>query len=146
MGDHKIEIEFYKPARDKKMSNLDAWKGEHCPTKVEDVPKERASAHCLQKWKGTTKENLRRFNLQLVATCRDIYDKESDECFLMDASTCALCYHHFGVDGMLSCGECPLAKYLGGPCTDHGEPYNTWLRDGDPLPMIKVLEALVVVT
>lgn len=105
-----------------------SWKEEFYPVPAKDVPVEKATAHSLQKWNGLRKENLGRHDLTAPPIA-------------VDSGTCALCLHH-------ECSACPLALSRDGtPCAEYDalrdpaySPWEAWVGDGDPEPMIEALE------
>lgn len=128
--------------------SLNSWKKEFYPTEAADSrPGKSAVTHSLRKWRGLLPANLKKHDLFHEADQYDI--SYEDECFTVDAGTCALCFHYIN-DGYDSpkydpaagfCVDCPLNKLLGGRC-DVGSrsPFNVWVDTGDPKPMIKALE------
>lgn len=117
--------------------SLATWTAEFYPVPADQVPAEEAVAHSLRKWRGLTKENLERHGGEI-----NLCDaKFGTERIAIDVSTCALCIHYYN-DG--SCWKCPLKRLLGKKCFRRGEPYHKWGCTGDPLPMIRALEACEV--
>ena len=107
--------------------------------------KERVQ-HSLTKWKGVTKKNLDKHELDLWETT--VQDDDANN-FEFDLKTCALCQKHFGYKENYVLGEhcktCPITLATGYPCNDSPSqkidaPYDYFCDTGDPLPMIATLE------
>lgn len=138
--------------------SLKTWKKEFYPIDADETTKKEAAAHSLRKWKGLTKENLRKHGLYRdMTTLREAgregaspYDADGELTFFpIDADTCALCNHFMFVDdgdeSTTLCAACPLAKVLGGKPCDKGpsSPYMTYEHSGRPAKMINALEKTV---
>jgi hypothetical protein len=116
------KTEFYKTDANKPMTDYEAL------------------VHSLTKWKGLLGENLSRHGMVFdgggISECGF-----TGEHFSVDSSTCALCAKHLKVN---TCPTCPLTAVRGMPCdrtdSDKRSPYYRFLNNGDPLPMIQLLE------
>ena len=126
------------------------WLKTYYPKPASSTTKEEAIQHSLTKWKGlrpaVLEEHGLRQSSQQLRTSR-----VPDSVFVIDiaSTTCSLCYHYYKFDAkqLSICASCPLAKARAGvPCDKlTGEelfsPWYTWVRTGNPEPMIQVLEA-----
>ena len=141
--------------------SLTTWKEEFYKIPAEEVAKENAVEHSLQKWHGLREENLRRHGLRKSGDSAKIYEpmifgQEGEEC-LIYSDNCALChwYAKDEQDEYDTCGGCPLVKVRNGlrcdqdaPQEDENEnvirvdpsPYFTFVEESDPEPMIELLE------
>lgn len=131
--------------------SLKTWKKEFYPIDADETTKKEAAAHSLRKWKGLTRENLRKHGLyrngRAIREAGDPwgYDLEGKPTIMyMDADSCALCHHFMWADADV-CVACPLAKVLGGTPCDRGEqsPFRAFERMGRPAKMINALEKTV---
>ncbi len=120
--------------------SLETWKAEFYTQEAKDVPKAKATAHCLRKWRGLLPENAKKHGLHTVAG--GIWTEKGLDLFQIDSRSCALCYQHMRHLAMrVVCSGCPLQKVLGKKC--HGEvgtPYALWIHENNPKPMIAALE------
>lgn len=131
--------------------SIQSWKEEFYPVPSRAAAADglaSALAHGIKKWEGARFENLARHGLR---KCIREYNHDdhaikddTGATFHFDAATCALCRlffipleaHH------TQCAGCPLNqkteafKY----CFSSGQGYDTWLRTGDPEPMIAELK------
>jgi len=117
--------------------SLQSWMGEFMPVPASHAVTSELEAvqHSLQKWRGLTKENLKKHGVSQL----DVPAPGS--------ANCSLCLRHCG-----GCSTCSLYKSRGNvPCDDQidGEedcsPYHaytgTWFnKKKTPIPMIKCLE------
>jgi hypothetical protein len=126
------------------------WKKEFYDVKPSaDMTRKQSIAHSLKKWKGLTKENLKKHGLTIKADTPAIYDTEG-KAFDIDCDSCALCLKYGDSSGDFvlglidSCDACPLFKVLHNNQCDDGDesPYIKWLDSGNALPMIKALTKL----
>lgn len=126
---------------DTKKPDWDGWKREFYPTDV-TTPRTQISAtrHSIQKWKGATPENLKKYGL-------------SSPPIAFDSRACALCELYQGPDEGDDCTHCPLFIARSGVRCDEkmpGEersPYSEYCDKRNIEPMRKWLdEALLVVT
>lgn len=112
----------------------DAWRAEFYPVRADEVTKEYAVEHSLQKWRGLRRSNLERHGF--VDTGDDGKLPLS-----VDSSTCALCEHHL----KKGCPTCPITLATGDRCDKivYGKisPWRVWTLAHNPEPMIKALEA-----
>ena len=114
-----------------------------------------AILHSLQKWRGLTKENLRKHDLSRVnGRLFDGVSRDWDKGFLINDRSCALCHMFYVNDDFdhprppARCGSCPLRIEQGIPCdvdNDLGSitsvsPFRWFILTGDPQPMINLLE------
>lgn len=124
--------------------SLKSWKQIYYPVPASAITDStEAIRHSLQKWRGLTAENLAAHGMRQI-----FYHIEADDSSLpIDDTSCALCCQQpRDKHGGIICRKCPLAITRGGtPCDVRTEaeaitPYRRWMRDGDPLPMIRALE------
>ncbi len=101
--------------------SLESWKQEYYPVPADEVSKEDAVKHSLQKWIGLRAENRIRHGVQLYDG--ELTGTDTDE-LSIDSSSCALCHHYLREVDDTSCTDCPLAAALGQSCDELGEPYN----------------------
>ena len=114
----------------------EAWRAELYPIDAQDVTKEYAVEHSLQKWRG-----LRRSNLEKHGFVDTLDDGSEKLPLLVDSSTCALCEHHI----KKGCPTCPITLATGHTCDQDvygkSSPWQVWNLARNPEPMIKALEA-----
>lgn len=100
--------------------------------------------HSLKKWRGLLPENVSKYDLVLDHQCRNLYDPENLGSMSIDDATCALCIKA----DYTECGSCPIRLMRGHSC-DHNplskdlSEYECFLKTGDPVPMINLLEETV---
>lgn len=102
--------------------NPQGWMQEFYPVPAQEVPVDQAGRHSKRKWIGARPENLRKYGLDSPP----IY---------FDSDSCALCVHYAENK---DCTGCPIAGDTDGCDTDG--PFGEYFFDGDPEPMIAVLE------
>lgn len=123
--------------------DIETWKAEFYPQEASKVPIENAVAHSLQKWRGLTEENLTKHNLKHNSTSGFHIRRRGGaepKVFTVDSGSCALCVYYYS--DKTNCRACPLVKHLGARCDESGQPFNTYIKNGDPSPMIAALEAI----
>lgn len=122
--------------------SLQSWKKEFYPVSASRVADKDALAHSLRKWQGLTRAALRKHKL---VRCGDsIGEKEPDEYFPIDSSTCALCeafHEELPGEAIRSCGSCPLVGLSeqeegGSGCT---KEYLAWSDNHRLAPMLALL-------
>ena len=122
--------------------SIDTWKAEFYQIPATDVRWRDAVTHSITKWKGLLPDNLAKHQVVWSGNCIS----DPGDWLSIDGDTCALCEHYQDLD---DCSECPISKIRnGGRCDETTEseidpPYWHFIRTGNPLPMIKILEALV---
>lgn len=116
--------------------SLETWKKEFYPVDAKNVSEDEAIRHSLRKWRGLTKENLEKHDLEKIG--KTILEKAIVDKFHVDGYTCSLC--NFYVDDR--CTDCPLYKLRSSTPCDIGSlsPYRIWVENDDPQPMIALLE------
>lgn len=117
---------------------IKTWKEEFYPIAADsDEAKESdrsALLHSIHKWQGLEEENLKKHNITA---------KRLNAYFDIDSETCALCQRsEYSWD---TCEDCVLRKSRGGRCDvkipgESISPYDAWICDLDPAPMIALLE------
>jgi hypothetical protein len=112
--------------------SVESWKAEFFPSGAYEVTESESVAHSLKKWRGFTKENLKKHGVTI---------KELDKFDLFTMETCALCQSY------ALCQNCPIGKknQTCGTRIGHGEksdPYSIFRATQNPLPMIKLLEEI----
>ena len=127
--------------------SLYEWKLKYYPTDADDVLRNEALDHSLQKWSGLTAKVRQFFGLHMYKTYW-LTDKFDDK-LKIAADTCALCEHYFNSDGKrkerTQCIECPLSKVRGGyACdvkkpTERISPFDAFGLNGNAQPMIRLL-------
>lgn len=128
--------------------SLESWKEEFYPVEASKCSREEALNHSLLKWSGLKKENLDKHGLTFLMGDILYGDLRTGQLFQIDASTCALCYHHRceNEDEEL-CATCPLSIARGGASCDrflpdeHRTPFGRWCGKADPIPMLEVMAA-----
>ncbi len=120
--------------------SIETWKAEFYRTPAEDCPEENAVAHSLMKWRGMTKEVLKRHD---VVAYEHILVSDDGHLHI-SGETCALCKVNENDDG---CYSCILFKVRSAPCDmrlkeddPQLSPFEAWVLDRDPMPMIQLLE------
>lgn len=114
--------------------------------------------HAIRKWTGLIDKNLKKHDmvamLHYAMIDRPAY---KDEIFHITTETCTLCIKYYPklVDIYAEDGEgddihddinddcvgCPLFISLGNKrCDRYRQPYESWKRTGNPLPMIDALK------
>ena len=115
------------------------WRAEFYPVRADEVTKEGAVEHSLQKWRG-----LRRSNLEKHGFVDTLDDGSEKLPLLVDSSTCALCEHHIK-KGCPTCPTCPITLATGHTCDQvvygKSSPWRIWGLAHNPEPMIEALEA-----
>jgi hypothetical protein len=124
--------------------SIATWKKEFYPVPASRIKtKKRALAHSLRKWKGLTKDNLKKHEIIADRILLRQYGGLSDrDYFALDAESCALCQLY---DDDL-CVKCPLFAANGGySCSASTRPsqYAIWVGDQNPKPMIKLIEKAI---
>lgn len=131
--------------------SLQTWMDEFYPTPAQKFPTElEAVEHSLRKWKGLTKENLKK---HCVDQHRFSIIDASDVKLDIDCTTCALCqYHVESPEYIADCNKCILKKVnvseFNGQqysCDStmpekHTGIYQEFMSYGNPQPMIELLE------
>lgn len=127
--------------------SLESWTEEYYPTAASDCSIENALVHSLKKWQGLLPAILEGYGVEKDGS--DIYDDNA--ALSITSETCALCKHFFLPDGHSynACSSCPLSISRNGTQCDEpapGEdisPYYAFCDNGDPLPMIQLIETAV---
>ena len=134
--------------------SLKSWKKEFYPKSAKslrggDLVRVR---HSLQKWRGLTKDNLKRHDVECVGGDVTEYDKEPDPHYgrfikadlPIDSESCALCVKYFDKEAASGerCYKCPLVEVRGKPCDRPflNSPFTVWQERSNPQPMIELLE------
>jgi hypothetical protein len=110
---------------------------------------QEALEHGLRKWKGLRPEVLEQYGLK-ARNSVVIRMQDYRPVFDVDGSSCALC-KIFRRSVPFPCSGCPILFYpvigdsgrpssVGLRCDEYSSPYYTFLRTGDPGPMIRALE------
>lgn len=127
--------------------SLQTWLEEFYPKEAKDTTPKEAIAHSLQKWKGTTPENLAK-HLVIKQGVRLIDADLKFEKAMFTGKECALCVHY----AKSYCGKCPLAISRNGTPCDEGKRDILdlyWLATGivfdgnKTQPMIDALQSLL---
>lgn len=128
--------------------SIKTWKAEFYSTPIEEAASGTAAVaiqHSLTKWKGLTKENLKKHRVKVVDSCivgQRYFDHYSaPDSVVLNDETCSLCEKYYRLDDPNgSCSRCPLYKVVGAGCGEiYDDPYSVFVDDGDPAPMIKAL-------
>lgn len=122
--------------------SLETWKAEFYPVEAGGVSKEDATEHCLRKWRGLRSDAIARHGLRQSGPRLREYGEGGGE-LKIGSTTCAYC-QHYGISGGSDwCESCPLKLLRDKPC-DFGDvaPWRAWSMDGDPEPMIALLEQI----
>jgi len=133
--------------------SLASWKAEFYPVTASRIKTVLGAVkHSLRKWKGLRAVALRRHGVEDLGGYVRQPDNPLLKPFPINDSTCALCRILDAGDPRpvqwRDCQRCALTQARGGcPCTapapEEPEDRSPWLmftRDGDPEPMIKLLE------
>jgi hypothetical protein len=115
-----------------------AFKRETKNTSEKEVLK--AIKHSLKKWKGLTQKNLEKHYCHYSTYICRVEDESRTNQFSIDCDSCALCFYYHNV-----CEGCILFKVRGCGCDAYKEtepcsPYSTLTYEGDPKPMITLLQ------
>jgi hypothetical protein len=115
--------------------SLETWKEEFYFVDASEVPVKQAVQHSLRKWIGLRQENLEKHDLSIEG--KRIYGEDGR--LFISESSCALCRYYIED----YCCQCPLYAVLGRPC-DAGlsAPYQQFVFDGNPEPMIRALSEI----
>ena len=118
--------------------SLDTWKEEFYPVTALDLVMDGASKlelirHSLKKWRGLTKENLKKHDIAYASS--RIFCK--DGTLEINSQTCALCMKH-----QFTCEGCPFEKLRETDSEPCNLQYREFLKRQDPVPMIEALEQL----
>jgi hypothetical protein len=101
----------------------------------------KAIKHSLKKWRGLTEENLKKHNCKYNTDICRVEDETGTNQLLIDCDSCALCFYYLNV-----CEDCILYKVRNRDSCDmkkDGEdwsPYNAFAWEGNPKPMIALLQ------
>jgi hypothetical protein len=122
--------------------SLKTWKEKFYPKKpTKRMTKVEAVEHCLLKWSGLTRTNLKAHNVDITLS-GDIFGH--DGIFYVDSESCALCikYYDYYTPDDSPCNKCPLYESLDDMRCDarNESPYGQWRQDKNPKPMIKALK------
>ena len=122
------------------------WKEEFYPLRAFEFnfsgTEREAIEHSLLKWRGLLPDNLARHGVEHTL---DYIRADGEERFHINSNTCALCIKFLPTEGQ-DCRNCPLFKLLDGKRCDYysvnhnTSPYGHLLRNGNPLPMVLLLE------
>lgn len=125
-----------------------SWQKEFYPIAASKVPAAEATAHSLQKWKGTRPEALAKHGVHFNKY-KELVPKDSELVVLVfDGNSCALCRHHL----YTGCQTCPILFYKKSidsnfefkdeACEqEYGISGGTFDHPGNTQPMIDLLEA-----
>lgn len=133
--------------------SIASWKKQFYPITAKAAAKQgdlEAAEHSLQKWEGVAAKHLAAHGLEKVGSRL----QGGGSFFYFDGKTCSLCERFYDaavdVENYTGCRTCPLAQTLKRPCTwmnedgsDSFGPYEQWVEDGDPQPMIAALRKTV---
>jgi hypothetical protein len=114
---------------------IESWKKEFYPVPADQVKGLRAGLeHSIKKFKGCRGENLSKHHVELVWQSGRAPEVREDyrNCFTLNGTVCALCCV------FPRCVGCPLVS------CDGRTPYVYFCDIGDPDPLIKKLEELLV--
>lgn len=116
--------------------SIASWLKEYYPTPASNATKNDlvAAKHSLRKWQGYTPKALAKHQIKKPPA------KTSQGSIILGSEGCALCRRHMHK----YCNNCPIKEQTD-RCTifKEGLPYEAYLSNGDPFPMIKVLEECV---
>ena len=114
--------------------SLETWKEEFYFVDASEVPVEQAIQHSLRKWIGLRQENLDKHGVSIEG--KRIYGEDGR--LFISESSCALCRYY--LEDYSNCRHCPLYTVLGRSCdSGRSAPYQQFVLDGDPEPMIRAL-------
>jgi len=125
--------------------SIETWKKEFYPIdacEILDKTDADVVSHSLKKWEGLKASNLKKHGVKKDGGIDGIvvFDKDENEHFTYNWSTCALCLKfHYRV-GCGYCDTCPITISGGLPCDETGSAYDTSCSTLNPQPMIKVLK------
>lgn len=124
--------------------SLDSWKAEYYPVPARECAPGESVAHSLKKWRGLTPESLMQNNVGIIDRYILVQNKGQGS-LKIDSDTCALCVNFYDDDAedgrdFNPCESCPIYELLGRPCA---EEYGKFLDNGNPYPMIRILEKTV---
>lgn len=139
-----------KPIPGKEAPNaLTRWKQAYYPVPANEVPEADALEHSLIKWQGLRKSVLDEYGLKVDEGVLSDSNSDVDNEFSIDSSSCALCQHYLN----RGCEGCPLFEIRGQARCDYWTdeetdedrrpPYGEFTDQGNPEPMIRLLEQAV---
>jgi hypothetical protein len=130
--------------------SLKTWKAEYYTKSAAKVGSNtlKAIQHSLKKWKGLSKEELKKYDLVRKGYAIEnklVPDGEIAPYLCINAASCALC--HIFMDSSGGCDKCPLNFFLGHRC-DQGHaftdnPFKAWVMKGDNTIMVKALKRIL---
>lgn len=106
--------------------STESWCDEFVLVPANQVPKEDAIEHCLQRWIGFLPENLAKHQVS--------YRDASSE------GWCSLCFHWH----CWGCKVCPCVILTGKKCGAYGGPLDSLYQEFDPGPGIMLLEIMLL--
>lgn len=90
--------------------SIETWKKEFYPVEACDVPTEEALDASILKWRGVLDTHLKKH--KLTRNGITIIGAPEEDCFELNADTCALCTHYIDEN----CEGCPLYLSTGKTC------------------------------
>ena len=112
------------------------WIEEFYPVPADDCPREQALEHSILKWTGLLPENLEKHGVQKCASY--VQDPKGILWLRLDASSCALCAHHWRQKWGCKDIEdpCPIMRVTGNTCDAR---YLEFITSGQATPMLDLL-------
>jgi hypothetical protein len=127
--------------------SLASWKAEFYPVPASEIKTVReAIEHGLRKWKGLRPGELKAHGLVLSGAVLQSPGDVEEPSVPITSSSCALCHLCADKRGSVHCHPCILTEIRGRACdraigaTESRSPYANFLENGDPEPMIALLE------
>jgi len=109
--------------------SLETWKKEFYPVPASTVSEKNAVKHCLQKWTGLLKKNLRKHSVKSYDICDSIGT---------GSTSCALCLYYLDDN----CVSCPIFLETRLRCEDSKSHYIYWLKKDSALPLVQLLRRI----
>jgi len=126
--------------------SLSTWMSEYYPVPAVNATPETALAMVESKWLGLLPKALKKHGIIRVKWSRLLseegVDKGKEAYFSVDSQSCHLCKLYIEDE----CSNCPLKDYKESIGVEQegglacGDEYDFWLRDGDPRPMIRLIQ------
>lgn len=123
---------------------LESWKEEFYPVSAEQAAANSTELqivkHSLDKWTGMRSVCLKRHEVS-VDHYGDIVDHINAAELVINGDSCALCWRHSKpLLRREKCTSCPIVLATGNRCDDGNPPWDKWLENHNPEPMIAALE------
>lgn len=119
----------------------ETWEDEFYPLRASDCNLDIAGDHALLKFSGLRKHNLERHRMRIaLEECKIVEIDNPDNYFMINAMSCVWCLHAIeNCEGKrnFKCDSCPAIQAGMRHCDGKFSPFETWMKTGDPEPMIE---------